>query len=530
MRDKQLILARALPDLVDRLINPLCVDPSTLVPTATQPGSPLAACPGGALREFNSVQDLHIGVVSTSLGGVGAPTCGVGFSASSANDHGHLRAPSTGSAAKRGYLAWDPAQVGKPPGEKDEAALGTQVKSLVALGEGGCAFEMPLEGMYRFLVDPEPYARVTIADCGSGSSPERCAVQDGTDDELLAERASFLRYDSLVAIVVLTDENDCSLTAGGQSFHVFDDIGTMPRATTECAKTPNDRCCRSCADEVPDGCPTDDAECDKGPYTASEDSGLLRCYHQKQQYGRDYLYPTSRYVDGLTGKMVPGRNGALVQNPLFVDPSGNSPPRDPSLVFVSAVVGVPWQDLAQDPTDATHLALKSAEQMRADGTWGLILGDPETGAPPRDPLMIETTDERTGVQPIVGVPLAPSSAKSPLANPINGHEAALGDAPVEPQYACIFDLPTPEQGSADCNFFSGSDRAICQADDGTYGTVQYRGKAYPGVRELTVLRGVGDNAIPASICARNLKDDSRDDFGYRPVLTQILDRLRVGLN
>jgi hypothetical protein len=91
-------------------------------------------------------------------------------------------------------------------------------------------------------------------------------------------------------------------------------------------------------------------------------------------------------------------------------------------------------------------------------------------------------------------------------------------------------LPAPEPGSADCSFFTGEDRAICQADDGTYGSTQYRGKSYPGVRELEVLRGVGKNAIAASICARNLQDDSRDDFGYRPVLTQILNRLRVGLN
>jgi hypothetical protein len=530
MRDKQNILARALPDLVDRLIDPLCVDPTTLAPATAQPGSSLAACPTGTLREFNSVQDLHIGVVSTSLGGVGSPSCGVGFSNSSANDHGHLRAPSTGAAAKRGFLAWDPGQVGTPPGEKDAAALRTEVRNLVSLGEGGCPYEMPLEGMYRFLVDPAPYQSLRLTSCGGDSPNETCAVRDGTDDTLLAQRKAFLRYDSLVAIVVLTDENDCSLTAGGLSHHVFDDIGTVPRATTQCGGNPNDPCCRSCADPAIPGCPADDAECAKGPYTASEDSGLLRCFDQKRRYGRDYLYPVSRYVGGLTGSMVPGRDGNDVPNPLFDDPSGVAPPRDPSLVFIAAVVGVPWQDLAVNPRDSTHLALKSADQMRADGTWDLILTDPETGAPPRDPLMIETTDERTGIQPIIGVPLAPSSAKSPQANPVNGHETALGEAPYEPQYACIFDLPAPEPGSADCSFFTGEDRAICQADDGTYGSTQYRGKSYPGVRELEVLRGVGKNAIAASICARNLQDDSRDDFGYRPVLTQILNRLRVGLN
>jgi hypothetical protein len=531
MRDKQLILARAVPDLVDRLINPLCVDPITLAPATTQPKSALDPCPDGTLREFNSVQDLHIGVVSTSLGGVGAASCGVGSSRSSANDHGHLMPPRGLMPGAPRFLVWDPAQVAEPKGERDPAALRVAVRNLVTLGEGGCPYEMPLEGMYRFLIEPEPYMTVELADCGTGSAPEPCAVQQGVDDELLRERKSFLRYDSLVAIVVLTDENDCSLKAGGDSFHVFDAAGSVPRAVSVCAVDPQNRCCRACDAPVPQGCPADpDPECAKGPYPSTEDSGLLRCFDQKRRLGHDYLYPVSRYVDGLTGKRVPSRNGALIENPLFVDPEGKAKPRDPSLVFIATIVGVPWQDLAVDPFDPERLELKSPAQMASDGTWDLILGDPGRGIPPRDPLMIETTAERTGVQPILGAPLSPSWAPSPLSNPINGHEIALGAAPMEPQYACIFDLPEPEQSSFDCTVFTGKDRPICQAGDGSYGSTQYRGKSYPGIRELEVMHGVGANAIPASICVRNLVDDSRDDYGYRPVLRQILDRLRVGLN
>src|SRR5260221_8484254 len=280
MRDKQVILSRAVPDMVGRLINPLCVDPTTLVPSSGQPKRAQDPCPEGSMREFNSVQDLHIGVVSTSLGGVGAPSCGVGFSASPSNDHGHLMPPGRPGRDARPFLAWDPAQVGQPRGEKDPAALRTAVRDLVALGEGGCPYEMPLEAMYRFLIEPEPYAKVTLAACGTGSAPERCAIQDGVDEELLSERRSFLRYDSLVAIVVLTDENDCSLTAGGKSFHVFDDVGTVPRAASICATSPSDRCCRSCDDPVPAGCPADDAECAKGPYPSSEDTVVLACFDQ----------------------------------------------------------------------------------------------------------------------------------------------------------------------------------------------------------------------------------------------------------
>src|SRR5262249_43443467 len=283
-----------------------------------------------------------------------------------------------GPAAKRGFIAWDPAQVGSPPGEKDATSLPMEVKNLVSLGEGGCPYEMPLEGMYRFLIDPQPYAKINVVQCGDGPGGERCAVQMGIDDDLLAQRKSFLRYDSLVAVIVLTDENDCSLTAGGLSYHVFDDIGTVPRATAECAANPNDACCRSCDDPIPRGCPTTDTECAKGPYSSSEDSGLLRCYDQKQRYGRDYLYPTGRYVAGLTGKMVKDQSGKLVQNPLFEDPTGQSPRRDPSLVFFAAIVGVPWQDLAENPRDPIHLTLKSADEMQRDGTWNLVLSNPAT--------------------------------------------------------------------------------------------------------------------------------------------------------
>jgi hypothetical protein len=90
-------------------------------------------------------------------------------------------------------------------------------------------------------------------------------------------------------------------------------------------------------------------------------------------------------------------------------------------------------------------------------------------------------------------------------------------------------LPTPES-SFECQGFGGSNRSICQNADGTYGNQQHRAKAYPGLRELDVLKGVGKNAIIASICARNLKSEDQTDYGYRPVLRQVLDRLRFGLN
>src|SRR5688500_19235150 len=86
----------------------------------------------------------------------------------------------------------------------DVAALSADFSEHVAaVGETGCGFEAPLEAWYRFLVDPSPPIDVVK---GAGN----VAATTGVDTAILQQRAEFLRPTSLVAIVVLTDENDCS--------------------------------------------------------------------------------------------------------------------------------------------------------------------------------------------------------------------------------------------------------------------------------------------------------------------------------
>ena len=70
-----------------------------------------------------------------------------------------------------------------------------------------------LEAVYRFLIDPKPYQSITTATCPGTMEP--CAIPQGIDQTLLAQRAAFLRDDSAVAIVNITDENDCSTVEGG---------------------------------------------------------------------------------------------------------------------------------------------------------------------------------------------------------------------------------------------------------------------------------------------------------------------------
>src|SRR5450755_1852011 len=65
MGDKQAYLEKAVPDLVTRLVRPNCFDDVTskLVGPST-----LGACPTGSTIEFAPVHDMHLGVISSSLG------------------------------------------------------------------------------------------------------------------------------------------------------------------------------------------------------------------------------------------------------------------------------------------------------------------------------------------------------------------------------------------------------------------------------------------------------------------------------
>ncbi len=72
MADKQDILRDAVPVLVSRLTSPICVD-GTGMPTGAS--SVNGVCAGGGSPEFNPIGDIHIGIVSSSLGSHGGTVC-----------------------------------------------------------------------------------------------------------------------------------------------------------------------------------------------------------------------------------------------------------------------------------------------------------------------------------------------------------------------------------------------------------------------------------------------------------------------
>jgi hypothetical protein len=521
----------------------------------------------GTKREFAPVVDIHIGVITSSLGGHGSDacpssetwSCAGGPTNLSNDDLGHLVTrvdPCTGGTISTyqgtGFLDWDPTGALTPPGESSVGALTidattgqtltgtpglvTSLKALVlGAGQVGCGYEAPLESFYRFLVDPEPYQSISIVD---GE-----ATPAGTDGVLLQQRKDFLRQDSVLAIVVLSDENDCSIRDegqfylaaqqrmpgnGAQNFH-------LPKARKECAVNPNDPCCASTGQPAPAGCPPEaPAQLDD-----HSDDVSLRCWDQKRRFGVDFLYPVDRYVTGLSSAQVPDRQGNLVPNPIFAAAAG-TPARGPADVILGAIVGVPWQDLANDPSDLTKGLLSatgmSAPDAKGSSRWDYIIGDPTNHVPPLDPHMIESPAPRSGTNPITGDTLAPPSKTEGGPDAISGHEYTPGTdngvqtAPNQLEYACVFplwvprDCSDPTQVSCFCDD-PLNDSPLC-ADNGTKGrTLQTHGKAYPGIRQLSLVKALGEQGVVGSACPAQLSAMAQTDFGYRPVIASLVDRL-----
>lgn len=547
MADKQRILADALPDLLRGLVQPKCVDARSRVPVGavadtTKPDG--QQCPAGSEPAFTPVTDMHIGVISTSLGDFGLGKTCPRVDGRIDDDRGHLLARGAGGAVQAAgdlhFLAWypdvesnqDKRRHPDPPVPKTTSldALDAAFRDLVVgVGDNGCGVEAQLESAYRFLVQPDP-AVVTAIEDG-------VPVHRDVDRELLRQRAAFLRPDSLVAVVMLTDEDDASvdpMSLGGGGWR-FLERSPLPRGTAACATEPSGNACTSCAFAK------DDPSCqtNAGLFTAEEDHMNVRFHRMKPRFGIDPRYPVQRYVDGFTERYVPDRAGehdaagnyvgkAACDNPLFAAalPTGRDGdelcrlprgPRTPDLVYFAVIGGVP-SSLLPDVNDPS-----------ATVDWTRILGrDPAkhdlTGI---DPHMIDSTSPREGLPAGTGTP-----------DPIHGREWSTKGEDL--QLACAFDLyERTAAGVAKveractgdpatyCDCDGKRDIPLCKPDDPS---VQVRGKAYPTIRELVVAKELGAHGIPASLCPSQLTDPDRDDYGYRPAMRAILSRFERGLS
>jgi len=540
MAPMQDVLASFIPDLVGRLTNPPCVDPQSREFVESVAFG--ETCPEGSEREFPPLFDMHVGVITSSLGGFGSTTC---TENPDQNRQGRLQSRGVTSSVVptyKGFLKWDPGGRYNPPGDAETFEFVNRVGEVIqGIGTQGCGFSAPLEAWYRFLVDPVPNTDYAPTPCSDTDTGMNCVQPTAVDATVLAQRMDFLRQDSLLVVMMLSDGLDCSIDPlhGGNLVLTTASDFQMSAGTPACAEDPSSPECMSCWEE--------EASCAVVTLPTQQDPFNLRCWDQKRRFGRSFLHPIRRYVDGLTKTTL--EDGSL--NPVFCTPSARGsdasrcarPLRGASDIVLMGIVGVPWQRLARDPNDISE-GYRPAEQLswtKADfeesgetppgsledssTIWDLILGktDPDSFEPdpnygPLDPHMVQS------VKPRVGLPQSSSEAR----DPIHGWERGIPEQN-SLQYACIarrstpldcaegVDCPCTEQNRED-------DNPLCWGDSGFETKIHSIG-AFPSQRHLAVLKGMGSQGVVASICWA-VTDEKSSGYGYSPVLETLVDRMR----
>jgi len=205
---------------------------------------------GDGVTEFPAVASLHVGVVTSDMGSgnqTGVRTCSPGL-----GDDGILRSSSR--------LATAPCMASYPSGTFEFMAGGltdafaATVACVADVGTAGCGFEQQLESPLKALTPANPEAWTA-----PGYSPPRFYdAASGLANRLAGHGTTanngFLRGNSALAIVLVTDEEDCSVA----NYEIFGGAGMFMGIP------PNVRC-----------------------NTFSGNTSIV--------------YPVSRYVDGFLG-------------------------------------------------------------------------------------------------------------------------------------------------------------------------------------------------------------------------------------
>ena len=519
MGDKQELLVQAIPLFLERLTSPWCVPTSD--PTGVAVPSNKGVCDPGTQLEFPPIDDIHIGIVSSSLGGGGSPDQCVITAPNDPthqDDRGHLlnrtrpanpgdpdgviaaAQPVDGNGGN--FLAWTPGtQKQNVTNEPSETQLENDFVALAGgVQEHGCGLEAQLESWYRFLVQPDPYDQLTL----TSENPPK-AVLSGVDSTVLKMRHDFLRPDSLVLIMQITDEEDSwsdpswlggyGWTTRSNQFPGGPSLGAGPRGTSECDQPvdpknptttgPNNPDCVSCAfpqstkpiAQTPIGSDPNCTSCaggtsncpQKGWYTPASTStapqaadGINVRYTDDMQrrYGLEPQWNVQRYVDGLTQQLVPDRAHEVHDATQYASTQKNctNPLYASSLPDGSDTTPQTLCNLGQglrDPSLVYYLIIGGVP-------WQLLAQDPlNTSLPMKRTLdsadwrRIVGTDPAThqldGIDPhmiesVLPRPGLPPPSASDTADPENGREwnTLESNANIDLQYACVFDLITPK--------------------------------------------------------------------------------------
>jgi hypothetical protein len=166
---------------------------------------------------FPGVTDLHIGVVSSDMGIPGVelpPSC-----YSDGGDDGRLLNGSSGENCDASYPQWLTFDAAAPNRAEAVTKLGNDLNCISSLGTGGCGFEQQLESPFKALMlkppagaqGPlpfDPYRFISVTEEGTWGRGNVPAAQGGN---LGFVRPSSDASPSLVVVIVVTDEDDCSV-------------------------------------------------------------------------------------------------------------------------------------------------------------------------------------------------------------------------------------------------------------------------------------------------------------------------------
>jgi hypothetical protein len=158
---------------------------------------------GDGVADFTPPESVHLAVVTTDMGSAGfdVPTCRDGTFGARFGDDGVLisRARSSMAGCATSYPSFLEFGAGA-----STSAVVADLACVATVGTAGCGFEQQLEAMLKAV---------------SPSSPQAWTAPDyvpptffgGTSGHGSDENAGFLRDDSALAIVILTDDDDASV-------------------------------------------------------------------------------------------------------------------------------------------------------------------------------------------------------------------------------------------------------------------------------------------------------------------------------
>lgn len=151
--------------------------------------------------DFEPVRSLHVGVITSDMGtgGFSVTTC----VRSDFGDDGILRIE--GHTGTAGCMAAYPSFLAfEPESGASVAGFASDVACVARVGTGGCGFEQQLEATLKAL-SPSAPTEWTAAGYAAPTFFQNTFGHGDTNNE------GFIRSDSVLAIILVTDEEDCSV-------------------------------------------------------------------------------------------------------------------------------------------------------------------------------------------------------------------------------------------------------------------------------------------------------------------------------